>query len=75
MLADSWTCRLISLTDDDISSVAEATDWTLADALFRNTQLRQRSRPFADLRTSPTFMGLSLRHRSPLSVVHRLKPC
>ena len=32
MLLDSCTCRLISPTDEVISSVAEATDWTLEDA-------------------------------------------
>ena len=30
--ADSWTWRLISLTDDDSSSVADATDCTLVEA-------------------------------------------
>ena len=30
--ADSWTCRLISLTEDAISSVADATDCTLVEA-------------------------------------------
>jgi len=30
--ADSCTCRLISVTEDDSSSVAEATDCTLAEA-------------------------------------------
>ncbi len=30
--ADSWTWRLISLTDEAISSVAEATDCTLVEA-------------------------------------------
>jgi hypothetical protein len=32
MREDSCTCRLISVTDEVISSVAEATDWTLVDA-------------------------------------------
>ena len=32
MRADSWTWRLISLTDNDSSSVADATDWTLVEA-------------------------------------------
>src|SRR6201999_626552 len=30
--ADSWTWRPISLTEEDNSSVAEATDWTLVEA-------------------------------------------
>ena len=30
--AEPWTCRLISLTDDAISSVADATDCTLVEA-------------------------------------------
>ncbi len=33
IFADSWTCRLISLTDDDISSVDDATACTLVDAV------------------------------------------
>ena len=32
MRADSWTWRLISVTDEVISSAAEATDWTLVEA-------------------------------------------
>ena len=32
MREDSCTCRLISVTDEVISSVAEATDWTLVEA-------------------------------------------
>jgi hypothetical protein len=46
MRAESCTWRLISVTDDVSSSVADATDWTLAEAssaLQRFANARDRS--------------------------------